>query len=307
MDGIPPYNYNTSNSFHAYWPNSSDNFEMNIVECGYEHCEPLHICGPVIKTRPHDGRKYHLIKIITAGRGRVIFDDRERTLSGGDGFYVPLGREITYISDEVDPWSYTWLGFVGIKAETFIAETTLPDDLFFHCDDGKLAEVLSDMYSISQFEIPKSRLECLMISRAYEFFSELIRLFPKQDNPHNDDDSEYVKRMVALLQKNCLSSYSIADLSRDIGFSRSYVYKLFDRYLKMPPAEYLKKYRLSRACELLRNSELSIEQIAFSCGYCDRYYFTRVFTAEIGIPPAEFRANAERGLSFEFNKIGTYW
>ena len=269
------YDFNTSSTFHVYWPNVNDSFELNVIECGYEHCEPLHICGPIVKERPYDGRKYNLIKYISDGKGTVIYGGRKYSLQKGDGFFVPVGHEITYISDEREPWSYQWLGFIGIKADLFMSETTIPDDIVFHCEDGtKLSNLLLKIYEASQTSDSAVSRECVMLSHAYAVFAELLRMFPQNDVEDDEaDNRKFIKKAVDYLQRNYLSKYSVSDLAKDIGFSRSYIYKLFDRYLKMPPATYVKKYRISRACELLKSSELSIEKIAFSTARRQRSRF----------------------------------
>ena len=77
MNNSSQFDFNTSETYHIYWPNVNDCFEINIIECGYEHCDPLHICGPIVKERPFDNRQYHLIKYITKGKGTVILDGKE--------------------------------------------------------------------------------------------------------------------------------------------------------------------------------------------------------------------------------------
>jgi transcriptional regulator GlxA family with amidase domain len=55
------------------------------------------------------------------------------------------------------------------------------------------------------------------------------------------------------------------------------------------PQAYLLAQRLARARTLLTQTELTLEAIAESCGFCDRSYFSTVFRRGVGIPPARYR------------------
>ena len=52
---------------------------------------------------------------------------------------------------------------------------------------------------------------------------------------------------------------------------------------------YLKEIRLSKACELLTTSTLTVEAIAASVGYENSKYFHTVFKAEYGLTPSRYR------------------
>jgi AraC-like DNA-binding protein len=57
------------------------------------------------------------------------------------------------------------------------------------------------------------------------------------------------------------------------------------------PGRYVQDRRLRRAAELLVSTDYSIDQIAESCGFANRYYFTRVFAQRMGCPPARYRSD----------------
>ncbi len=59
--------------------------------------------------------------------------------------------------------------------------------------------------------------------------------------------------------------------------------------------KFVRSVRLTRATELLRNSDLTISQIAYETGFNEPAYFTRVFSKEFNMSPSEFRANQGQG------------
>lgn len=70
---------------------------------------------------------------------------------------------------------------------------------------------------------------------------------------------------------------------------RQTVLRLFKTGLGAAPQVYLRRLRVDKASWLLRFSDDSIKKIAAATGFCDRYHFTKVFTALTGQSPARFR------------------
>ena len=68
---------------------------------------------------------------------------------------------------------------------------------------------------------------------------------------------------------------------------------MFIKHLGLSPNDYLTQYRINRACSLLRNSKLTISNIANSVGYDDPLYFSRVFKKVKGVSPSIYLKNAD--------------
>ena len=66
-----------------------------------------------------------------------------------------------------------------------------------------------------------------------------------------------------------------------------YLRKLFSQYLNLSPVDYLNQIRLNKAIELLRNTEMSIKEVCFACGFQSPQYFSRLFKQQMGITPRE--------------------
>ncbi|WP_294596521.1 helix-turn-helix domain-containing protein [uncultured Rikenella sp.] len=78
---------------------------------------------------------------------------------------------------------------------------------------------------------------------------------------------------------------AISDVAAEAGVSSRYLRKLFDRNLNLSPLEYLTRVRVDRAVELLRNTEMSVKEVAFACGFRSPQYFARVFRQQTGRAP----------------------
>jgi YesN/AraC family two-component response regulator len=82
---------------------------------------------------------------------------------------------------------------------------------------------------------------------------------------------------------------TISELARSIGLDRSYLGSIFKEQLSTSLQNYLKNYRMDKACELMKNETLSIGDISRSVGYDDPLLFSKLFRKCKGVSPREYR------------------
>ncbi len=104
-----------------------------------------------------------------------------------------------------------------------------------------------------------------------------------------------VKRAAAWLVRNHAGQISRWQLARAVNASPDYVSRLFRRELGLSPLDYLNRYRVHRARELLERSTESVKAIARVVGFRDQAYFTRVFRRVTGCSPRQVRTAAPPG------------
>ena len=82
---------------------------------------------------------------------------------------------------------------------------------------------------------------------------------------------------------------TISELARSIGLDRSYLGSIFKEQLSTSLQNYLKNYRMDKACELMKNETLSIGDISRSVGYDDPLLFQSCSGNAREFPPREYR------------------
>jgi signal transduction histidine kinase/DNA-binding LacI/PurR family transcriptional regulator/AraC-like DNA-binding protein/DNA-binding response OmpR family regulator len=102
-----------------------------------------------------------------------------------------------------------------------------------------------------------------------------------------------VKRAVAYLHQNYTRSLARWEIAEAIGVSEDYLTRVFNRELSLSPWDYLNRYRISQAKELLRTTNDNIRAIARQVGFKDQAYFSRVFHKVTGLSPNAFRGNSQ--------------
>ena len=105
--------------------------------------------------------------------------------------------------------------------------------------------------------------------------------------------SALIKRTVAYLHQNYWKSLSRTDLAEYIGMNEDYLSRAFSQELGISPWDYLNRYRIFRAKELLIQTDDSISQIARRVGFPDPAYFSRVFRKLTGLSPKHYRENPD--------------
>jgi transcriptional regulator GlxA family with amidase domain len=94
---------------------------------------------------------------------------------------------------------------------------------------------------------------------------------------------------VAYLHQNYSRSLSRWEIAEAIGVSEDYLTRVFNRELGISPWDYLNRYRILQAQNLLRTTNQSIGAIARAAGFKDQAYFSRVFSKQNGVSPQEYR------------------
>ncbi len=104
-----------------------------------------------------------------------------------------------------------------------------------------------------------------------------------------DNAGELVQRTAAYIHSHFATEISRRELADAVGVSPNYVTRIFRRETGLTPWQYLNRYRVAQAQRLLRESDISVTEIAAQVGFNDAAYFSRIFRRESGQPPALFR------------------
>lgn len=96
-----------------------------------------------------------------------------------------------------------------------------------------------------------------------------------------------VLEMIDYIKNNYEEKISISDLSKDLAYSESMLNRKFKKEVHITFNEYLNRYRINKAIDLLKNSDYNITEIAYMCGYSSAKYFARVFKKYLGMSPSD--------------------
>ena len=238
-------------------------------------------------------RDHYLIHLVVAGKGVYQVNGAAYNLQEGDLFLAKPNQLITYAADETDPWEYYWVGFNGACANKLVQQTPFSDvQPVHHCKDPQSTR--ETIYNIYLARGPEPQCEALMTGYLYLFMAQLMKEAREAMPNTPSSSSQYVLAAIKYIQFNYSHDISVDDIAKAVGVSRSHLYRVFMSNVGQSPIDYLTGYRISEACSLLKNTGLSIAEIAVSVGFFDQFYFSRVFKKVKGVPPSKYLAALEK-------------
>lgn len=108
-------------------------------------------------------------------------------------------------------------------------------------------------------------------------------------------DAERIKQMVDFVRRHREEPITTEEIAASAAISVSECLRCFRRMMDLTPKEYLRQHRIRHAVQLLENTDKSITRIGEECGFEDMSYFARVFRAEKGCTPSEYREKEKGG------------
>jgi len=187
-----------------------------------------------------------------------------------------------------------FLGCAGAEGNPVIS--TLPALLKLSVEPGGAAEWVRStfQYAAEQIAAGHPGSETVLAKLSELLFVEAVRRYA-ETLPDGETGwlaglrDPHVARALALLHNDIARCWTVDDLGREVGLSRSALADRFLRLIGVPPMQYLGGWRMQVATQKLRNSRASLAQIAESIGYESEAAFSRAFKKALGTAPATWR------------------
>jgi AraC-like DNA-binding protein len=260
--------------------------DLIMYQCGYESCSPGHAFGPAV-------RDHFLIHYILSGKGSFYANNTCYPLEKGQAFLICPDAITFYEADHTAPWTYCWVGFHGLKASFYLesAGLTQKAPIFSPSSQDYIVHCFEEMLETQKLKVGR---ELRLTGLLYTLLSELIETAPHSPELLNSKDlkTQYIETAVRYIEMNYSRQITIADIACYIGLDRSYLSRLFKRFLSKSPQQFLIEYRINKAIELMHNPHLSLGDIARSVGYSDVLSFSKAFSKVKGIAPSYYQKAA---------------
>lgn len=259
------------------------NFEPGILDvysCGEYQCPSDYKYGPAI-------RDLFIIFYIQSGRGIFTYSDSSYELKAGQGFVVFPNQVVSYEANPLDPWKYTWIRFTGTSAVKYLK------DCGFYSSAPILEKVDLDFIN-SCFKVLMDS-EKLTAGRE-DLFRGYLHLFFSYHLERNLAlkkktilKEEYSNTALEFMELNYGKNITVGDISKYLGISSKYFWRIFSQSTGLPPLKYLINIRIEKASTLLAYTTLKISDISRSVGYDDPLQFSKLFKKVKGISPRKYR------------------
>ena len=263
------------------------NIDLTIFQYGWEQCTPLHSYGPA-------KRNHYLFHFIFSGKGYLSSNDSSgvthlHRLEACQGFLICPDQVNTYYADEQLPWEYAWVEFDGVKALEFL------DMMGLSCDSPVYIPKKREYSALIRDELMHiidnpGKSPIYQIGHLYLLFDCLIRCSSAAKTaPAGRMKDFYIKEAISFIEQNYSRPITVEDIAVFCNLNRNYLGKLFREGTNQTLQHFLMYYRMNRASELLKFSDMSVGEVGRMCGYPNQLHFSRAYKTIFGVSPNHWR------------------
>tara|TARA_B110000003_G_C16608212_1_gene518374 strand:+ start:344 stop:1375 length:1032 start_codon:yes stop_codon:yes gene_type:complete len=174
------------------------------------------------------------------------------------------------------------------KVEAISTRSVVEDGPFITCPGGLAAINLGSRLVAER--CGKARVEkvlqYLMASR-HDLSGDAARREVSFIGAHCRD--QRVVNAIGIMRQRMYERCDVSEIADQVGTTKRELTRLFNKYLRVPPAEYWRNIRLSAAHWMVVNTDRSITQIAYECGFTDSSHLIRWFQRNYKVTPTALR------------------
>lgn len=238
----------------------------------------------------HDGYE---IYYVSSGCTEYYIGDKRYTLTKGDIIIIPpfVEHRCIYPSNE-----RTYRMELNVKKEFLDNEHSailnrLAENVLFEVS-GKYSDRLKKLFQLLNDEQNYSRPFSDIMTRNY--FSEILIILYRYSHPCTDfETKDSMQKAVEYISEHYSESLSVSDMAELLHMSERSFMRGFKNRMHMNFTEFVTHTRIEHAAEMLV-SGASVPDAAFSCGFNDSNYFSRVFKKYKGVSPKKYIAENKK-------------
>lgn len=253
-----------------YSTESSDLFNLEMAGITY----------PDIKYRINrTNAEFYVFEYIIKGTGTVIHNQQAQTVQAGDVYILKRGADHCYYPSRQDPWEKVWFNVHGSLLDQLISFYGLHQTVYRDCNAHSLFQ---DLLSVTRRGNTASSIQQQCAVKVHE----IAAFIASYSHTELQTDADTLQ---IYLDRNINQNISLEDMAKLLYKSRSQTIRLFKESFGITPYQYLIRQRIKTAKMFLRNTSMSIKEIAAELQFADEHYFSNTFKAHVGISPKRYR------------------
>ena len=197
----------------------------------------------------------------------------------------------TYAADEDNPWTIYWIHFCGSLAEYYVADCITPLDVTPSMASRINARInlFEEIFKTLQSSFAIENIRYAMAT--FQHYLASLRFIQQYRNA--DDKSNYsndiINVVIHYFDENIERRLTLKEIADFSGLSQSWLSTIFKERTGHSPLNYFNFMKIRKACTLLDNTDMKLNQISLKLGIDDQYYFSRLFSHIMGVSPKAYR------------------
>lgn len=258
-----------------------------VVACESRRDTSYHLVGR-LRTDAHLVFQYSL-------SGTGVYEDStgRYEMPAGSGFLCPTAdRDVEYYYPQgaAHTWKFMYFSFIGETAMQMVRQVTRQYGPVFRIPQSN--EMINRLLS---FEAMDEVIQPISAGAGAKLVMDVIAALIESAGPRDAADSAgvLVRRALKLIEDNLTIPLSVGDIADELRISREHLTRIFSEQTGRSPYSYILRRKMLLACRLLKQTTLTMGEIADRLGYVESSRFTRSFKTGIGMTPSRFRKDGQ--------------
>lgn len=267
---------------------------------GFAKTSLLHLqeIGTLKATAPHTSKREklnsYLCFVVESGEGELVYEGNTHSLKVGDVVFIDCKKPYSHstgLAPDKELWSLRWCHFFGPSMAAVYAKYRerggSPVIQAANRNANAFSELLSRLYLLA------SALDYIRDMRINELLNQLLTLLMEaswhEEIQRNTPKKMELAQIKTYLDEHYREKITLDSISERFYIDKYYMTHLFKEQYGITVNGYLQQVRITQAKQLLRFSDMSIEEIGLECGIGELSYFSRMFKKMEGVSPSSFR------------------
>lgn len=236
-----------------------------------------------------EGLDSYLVMHTLGGRGQLVYRGRDIALLPGSTVLIYCGEHQLYRTAPGEHWRFEWMHFNGPAADGY--ERKINAGALAVFDDPKARYHMEELGRLMRLRWSPVK-DALLCGELVELVTFLVTLRLRTGIPSDGRHHRYqteLENAVERIYRDYAKRLTVEEILEGAPLSKYYFMRLFKEYTGQSPYEFLIYVRVNEAKRLLRDSGLSVEEIARAVGFADASGFIRAFRRLCGVTPLAFR------------------
>ncbi len=212
-----------------------------------------------------------------------------------------LGRKAIELSEELNPhlifMDIKMPSMDGIEAANIIKEKNLDKVIILLTayDDFEFAQ-RAIKANVDDYILKPVREKKILdiVEEHYKKRNKKLVELPIEDSYADNVISKDLLKAMEYIRDNFHNGITLNDVAKHVNLNTYYLSKLFKKEIGINFIDYITSYRMKKARELLRNTDIAIINISIELGYNEPNYFSQVFKKKFGITPSQYREQEKK-------------
>ncbi|MFC3768432.1 AraC family transcriptional regulator [Paenibacillus sp. GCM10012303] len=240
------------------------------------------------------------IRYVIDGKGYGVWRGKTYEVGTNQILFLNLTEEHEFYADPDDPCKIFWVRFGGLQTAHYHQMLECDKNPVLDIRNARLMRQLFEELFVL-FEQGAPGFEVTASSHITRILTDAaVTYMEGNESPGGRPSHKYpetVHQAIRYIVNNYQEPIKIEDIASHVHLSPSYFSRLFKRVTGCTVTEYLIKYRLRIAKELLTGTDGSLGEIAHTAGFCSQSYFSKMFRQFDGMTPLEYRRSIRMDLA----------